>query len=227
MGGATGATTKQRKTSGSVVIKAMSVPADKRVLNDGATEMVPVTLLQPHPRNPRQGDLGAVMESISANGFYGALIVQKGSCYILAGNHRYLGARALGYTELPVIWLDVDDEEALRILLVDNATSDKGTYNTETLAQLLTELQTNTIDELAGTGYTGDDLDDLLKGLARGATSSEPEPEKPKGEESLAIILLCDNASEQGHLHDKLKSMGYYPRKTTLNERTQLAVGSA
>jgi hypothetical protein len=34
--------------------------------------MVPVDSLETHPRNVNQGDIGAIYESIGANGFYGA-----------------------------------------------------------------------------------------------------------------------------------------------------------
>jgi ParB-like chromosome segregation protein Spo0J len=125
---------------------------------------VPLADLTAHPRNPRQGDVGAVVESIEANGFYGALVVQRSSGNVLAGNHRLAAAVALGIEKLPVLYLDVDDEAALRILLADNRTSDLATYDDRALAALLSELAT--VGGLIGTGYDGDALDELLKDLA-------------------------------------------------------------
>lgn len=52
--------------------------------------------LKPHPRNPRQGDVGAIYQSIEANGFYGAIVAQRSTGYILAGNHRYKAAAEAG-----------------------------------------------------------------------------------------------------------------------------------
>ena len=54
--------------------------------------MVPVDSLETHPRNVNQGDIGAIYESIGANGFYGAIVAQKSTGRILAGNHRYQAA---------------------------------------------------------------------------------------------------------------------------------------
>jgi ParB-like chromosome segregation protein Spo0J len=78
---------------------------------------VSVDELKPHPQNARQGDLGSICESIDANGFYGAIVAQQSMGYILAGNHRWRAAIARGLKFVPVLWLDVDDATALRILL--------------------------------------------------------------------------------------------------------------
>ena len=68
--------------------------------------------------------------------------------------------------EVPVIYVDVDDERAMRILLADNRTNDVASYDGETLADLLEHLE-STDDGLAGTGYDGDALDELLHDLGR------------------------------------------------------------
>lgn len=41
-----------------------------------------------HPRNRREGDVGAIVELIRVNGFVGAAIVQESTGYCVAGNHR-------------------------------------------------------------------------------------------------------------------------------------------
>jgi hypothetical protein len=127
-------------------------------------EMVPIGRLIPHERNVNQGDWGAIQQSIEANGFFGALVVQRSTGKILAGNHRYAVAKSLGFTELPVTWVDVDDDKALRILLADNRTARLGTDNDGALAALLAELS-ETPAGLAGTGFNGDDLDQLIADL--------------------------------------------------------------
>lgn len=128
-------------------------------------EMVEIGRLKTHERNVNQGDLGAVIESIKANGFFGSLVVQRSTGKILAGNHRYQAAQTLGYDRLPVTWVDIDDERALRILLADNRTARLGNDDPNALAALLVELA-GTDEALAGTGFDGDDLDRLLNDLA-------------------------------------------------------------
>lgn len=137
--------------------------------------LVALKALKPHPQNPRQGDIGAIYQSIEANGFYGAVVAQRSTGYILAGNHRYKAAKRAGLSQVPVIWLDVDDDRALRILLADNRTNDLASYDNDALAAILSELAESS--DLVGTGYTGDDLDDLLADLA--GPKAEPTGDAP------------------------------------------------
>lgn len=136
-----------------------------RIINQ-SIELVSLDKLRPHPKNPHQGDVGAIYESIEANGFYGVVVAQRSTGYILAGNHRYMAAEHAGATEVPVVWVDVDDDHALRILLADNRTTWLGNDDPEALARLLQEIA-DTAGTLDGTGYSGDDLDELLADLSR------------------------------------------------------------
>lgn len=125
------------------------------------TDYITLTKLTPHPRNVRQGDVGAISLSLTEHGQYRPIIVQRSTGHIIAGNHTYKAAKALGWKQLAVNYLDVTDEQALRILLVDNRTNDLATYDDNALADLLTMLAA-TEQTLAGTGYDKDDLDELL-----------------------------------------------------------------
>ena len=60
-----------------------------RQINDGY-EVLPLDAVKPHPRNPRRGDLDAIKASVDVNGFYGAVVANKRTGYILAGNHRWI-----------------------------------------------------------------------------------------------------------------------------------------
>lgn len=125
---------------------------------DLTVEYVPVGEIQPHPSNARQGDVGAIHQSIETNGVYRPLIVQRGTGFILAGNHTYRAMTQQGAVVVPVVWRDVDDETARRIMLADNRTADLGDYDNHALLDLLQSLP-----DLDGTGYDGDDLDALLQ----------------------------------------------------------------
>ena len=117
--------------------------------------------LHQHPANPRRGDLDAIRNSIESNGFYGALVVQKSTGYVLAGNHRVMAAEASGLTELPAMVVDVDEDTARRILLVDNRTNDMAGYDNEQLTTLLGELAQTDLG-FVGTGYSAEELEGLL-----------------------------------------------------------------
>jgi len=144
-------------------------------------ELVAVDALKPHPRNPRKGDTAAIAESIQANGFYGAVVVQRSTGYILAGNHRLKAAIEKGATEVPVIWVDADDEQALRILLADNRTNDLAGYDEAALAEILKGL-----DSLEGTGYDQAAVNELVASIADVATgdvTDGPESQVDRADE--------------------------------------------
>ena len=153
------------------------------IINDSAIESVSIDSLFEHPKNPRHGSVEAIAESISANGFYGALIVQKSTNQVLAGNHRLKALRHLGITEAPVIFIDVDDDRALRILLADNRANDLASYNQEVLANILDQLSL-TEAGLDGSLFDVQALEDVLESLTpqttEGKTDPDDVPEAPK-----------------------------------------------
>lgn len=121
----------------------------------------PIDDLEPHPDNPNRGDVDTIAESIDAHGFYGAVMVQESRKRIIAGEHRWRAARQEGMTKLPVILVDCDDEEALRIMLVDNRSAEKSQRDDQILATIL-----NGMTDLTGTGYDDDDMKRLARILA-------------------------------------------------------------
>ena len=155
--------------------------------------------LKEHPQNPNLGDTEIIDESISTNGWYGAITAQRSTGYILAGNHRYRVAKSAGAKVIPVIWEDCDDETALKILLADNETSRRAAYDEAKLEEVLAGLET-----LEGTGF-----DKVSRLETDDASSNGSEPREPgetdglsmadvpddKVEQQWAVIIMC--ASEQ------------------------------
>ena len=126
---------------------------------------VPIAELIEHPMNPRQGDVGAIVSSIEANGWFGEVTAQLSTGHILDGNHRHRAMVQLGENRIQTHFVDVDDATALRILLAANRIGDLAPYDAPVLASVLTAIVTN--DSLVGTGWDGDDLDALLSDIAR------------------------------------------------------------
>lgn len=150
-----------------------------KVINDGY-EIVAKDRLKNHPRNPRRGDLTAVRESIRENGFFGALLVQRSTGYVLVGNHRFRAGIEEGMTEFPVAWANVDDARATKIALADNRTSDRATYDHRELVEVLAS-----VDSLVGTAFDPKDLAKLLRATTVRDTSSDaPPPPAPSSEET-------------------------------------------
>jgi ParB-like chromosome segregation protein Spo0J len=123
-------------------------------------ETVQITNLIPYPANPREGDVGAIIESLEANGQYRPIVANKRTGHILTGNHTYLAAKALGWFEIAVSWVDVDEDQELKIVLVDNRTSDLATYDT---IELKTHL-VNSAGQFKGTGFQAEDVSEILSG---------------------------------------------------------------
>ncbi|MFC8332753.1 ParB N-terminal domain-containing protein [Streptomyces olivaceus] len=160
--------------------------------------------LHPYPGNARRGDVGMILESLTANGQFRPLVVREqedGALVVLAGNHTLQAMAAhgpgpcglvtrYGDQERPcalcqgkewaptaqVAVYECTDDTARRIVLADNRTSDAGDYDERALAELL-----ETMDgDFSGTGYTDDDLEDLLQYLEEEA---EPEPESEEDDQ--------------------------------------------
>lgn len=154
--------------------------------------------VEPHPRNPRLGDVAAIANSLMVHGQYRPIVVQKSTGYVLAGNHTLKGARRLrdngaqGWDTIDAVVLDVDDVEAKRIMLVDNRSAELGTYDDGVLAELLRELP-----DLEGTGYEPADLDDVLERMAAGLAaldgeSAPADDEVDEEPEAGTLLALAD-----------------------------------
>lgn len=138
-------------------------------MTTNSIEEVAISELNIHPNNPRQGDIGVLVQSIETNGWYGTIVAQRSTKQVLAGNHRLMAAQIAGIESVPVYWVDVDDATATRILLADNRTSDLAIYDDSSLAELLSGLAETEVG-VAGTGYDDSDLEALLFELNKDTT---------------------------------------------------------
>jgi ParB-like chromosome segregation protein Spo0J len=100
----------------------------------------PIDALIPFKGNPNRGRSDLIEQSIDQVGFYGAVLAQEGSGVILAGHHRVEAARAKGITKLPVIFVDVDDDAARRIIVGDNRIGRVGSDDDDDLLAILSSL---------------------------------------------------------------------------------------
>jgi len=120
----------------------------------------PLKKLKLLPGNPRKGDVEAVKRSYERFGQRKPIVALPDGT-VIAGNHQFLAAKALGWDEMAVVFVDDDDQTAKAFALADNRTSDLGTYDSEALAELLADVAIDP-ELLMATGYTQADLDALL-----------------------------------------------------------------
>ena len=142
------------------------------------TEKIDVAHLQRYYKNPRVGNVDEIAKSLHTNGQFKAIVVNMGTktgrkYEVLAGNHTFLGAKKVldwqqdgrhmhkdAWTQVLASFVDVTNEEAARIVLADNKTSDQGTYNDQMLAELFAQLPST-----VGTGYTQEEMDSIVASL--------------------------------------------------------------
>ena len=88
---------------------------------------------------------------------------------------------------------------------------DLATYNDAALLELLQDLA-DTPDGLEGTGFTGDDLDDLIARLNTG--DHEPEDaEEDAGPAVYGVAVACQSEDHREELMARLTEWGWEPRK--------------
>jgi DNA modification methylase len=136
-----------------------------------AVTRYPVAELRIYHRNPRVGNVDRIAESLRVNGQYKPVVVNIGThtgraLEVLAGNHTLKAARDLGWDTIAAVTVDVDDDQAARIVLADNRTADLATHDDRLLLELLADLP-----DLDGTGYDPGDLDEL-EALLNGETDN-------------------------------------------------------
>lgn len=97
-------------------------------------KMVPLSTVEPDPNQPRStmGDLDELVASIREKGVLEPILVRPrplaedeqapaGVLYrIISGERRYRAAQEAGLYEVPVIEMEVSDQEALEIALIEN-----------------------------------------------------------------------------------------------------------
>ena len=136
----------------------------------GKTTSVPPAQLNLFHKNPRKGDIPAIMASLRRHNQYKPITANVGThtgraAEVLAGNHTLMAFRDLAEDEpadkrwqkVLVFWVDVDDDMAERIVVADNQTGRLGGFDEAELAELVAGFD----GDVEGLGFTDADLDDL------------------------------------------------------------------
>ncbi len=165
--------------------------------------------LKPHPRNWRKhpdAQQDALRGVLAEIGYADALLVREladGSLQLIDGHLR---AETTPDQQVPVLVLDVDEEEANKILATHDPLSAMAAAEPTMLAELLADVET---DSAA--------VRDMLEQLSQDAESSDsrsaPEVDIP---ESYQVVVECEDEEEQRHVYERIKSEGYRCRVLTL-----------
>jgi len=86
--------------------------------------LIPIEKIDPNPHQARSelGNIEELMESIRTKGVLEPILVRaKGDRFeIIAGERRYVASKNLGLKEIPCIEMDVEEQEAMEISLIEN-----------------------------------------------------------------------------------------------------------
>lgn len=108
-----------------------------------SVEYVPLDSITANSWNPnRQSDhdFDLLLRSMETDGFTQPIIVVRATKAIVDGEHRWRAARQLGYDEVPVVFVDMSEEQARVSTLRHNRA--RGSEDIELTAQILRDLET-------------------------------------------------------------------------------------
>ena len=129
-------------------------------------EHVPVDELRPDPANPRRisdEELESLTRSIREFGFVDPIIARAEDNTVIGGHQRLVAARRLGLKTVPVIYVDLPQEQARLLNLALNKIS--GSWDQELLARFLADLEQAPDVDLTLSGFDEDEIKKLLKNL--------------------------------------------------------------
>jgi DNA modification methylase len=137
---------------------ATTVPTSLQIVQ------VPIADLRPDPANPRKisdAELDALTRSLREFGLIQPILARHEDKMVIGGHQRLLAARRLGMKQVPVIFLDLSDEQAKVLNLALNKIS--GEWDEQLLARLLADLNAVPDVDLSLSGFDDEELKRLLK----------------------------------------------------------------
>jgi len=144
-----------------MTVKAKRATTTARAPTEDA--VVTVATLRPHPKNPNthsESQIQMLMASLQRDGQTRPLLVRRANKMIIAGHGIHTAARRLGWTDLRVVLLDVDEGEAERIMLGDQRLTTLSKLDEGRVVSLMREI--GEVDWLA-TGYSQEEGAKMLE----------------------------------------------------------------
>jgi DNA modification methylase len=155
---------------------------------------VALDTLNEFPGNPKDHDIGAIMQSMQENGIYkGLYALDNDHRYILAGHGTKEALIRLGITEIDVVWVGgLTMKAARRIVIADNRIPQLGGWNEPALYDMMKLAMAE--DGVAGTGYDEDDLESMRRMLE----ADKNQPEEPP----VDLTPPAKPKSKKGHVYE-------------------------
>jgi ParB family chromosome partitioning protein len=193
-------------------------------------QMVPLSAIEPNPDQPRSamGDLSDQVASIREKGVLEPLLVRRSDpgeegkpraqFSIIAGERRYRAATEAGLYDVPVIIMDVTEQEALEIALLENLQrKDLTPFEEAEGFQALGERHGYTHEQIArAVGRSRSAVTESLALLqlppkvrtgaeALGLVTKSLLLEIAKAKDEAAMLAMLDRVAKQGLTRDDLR----------------------
>tara|TARA_R100000808_G_scaffold14841_1_gene34851 strand:+ start:268 stop:1491 length:1224 start_codon:yes stop_codon:yes gene_type:complete len=149
-----------------------------------AATWTPLASLTPWEQNPRDNTeaIAEVAKSIRRFGFGAPIVANSRDSTIIAGHTRLEAAKRLGLEEVPVRWMDLDPVDAKALALADNKVGEIATWDDAMLAQVLADLAAVDESVLADTGFSDEELSELMADVDGAEDVEDPGPGEPPEE---------------------------------------------
>jgi DNA modification methylase len=142
---------------------------------------LPLGQIIPYARNPRRNEkaIATVAASIAEFGWRQPIVVDE-AMVVLAGHTRLAAAQQLGLETAPVhVAKGLTEAQARAFRIMDNRSGENAEWDNDLLGLELGDLQAADFD-LDLTGFTDEELNNLLNGLADGDGAQEGEDDIPE-----------------------------------------------
>ena len=189
-------------------------------------QRIDIKKLVPDPNNVRKhgsANLSAIKQSLEQFGQIEPLIVDS-DFIIRSGNGRFEVMKALGFTNVNVIQIDMKDKEAIAYAIAANRTAELAEWDDENLLKQLQRILEQDGELLASTGFSQADLErlaaDLESGVVESEASAEAMAENIAKYESSAIrqIVLVFSVAEYNRV---VEAFGKYCDQHGLSNNTE------
>jgi len=170
--------------------------------------------LKPHPHNWRlhpKAQQDALRGVLAEVGYADALVARElpdGSLQLIDGHLR---AETTPDVEVPVLVVDLSDEEAAKLLAVLDPLADMAEANRDVLAELIEQIETES--EAVRELFSGMLTEPELPETSDPHDGSPPEKTIP---EAFQVVVECRDEAEQQELYERLTAEGLSCKLLTL-----------
>ena len=141
--------------------------------------VVDIGSVAPNPANVKRHtrrSVSAIWNSLAKFGQRVPIAVNRGTGLVVAGNGRWLAAKAHGATKIAAAFFDDDESAATAFAIADNRVAELAPWNDEELAAAVARLSEATFD----LGVLGYDPDEIAK-ILNPATDTSPDTAPSSG----------------------------------------------